>query len=156
MQNCLKNEPQVAIMQNLIPQLLPEAIFVPEAISIDAYLTNPKMEMDRLMYFENEKPLFRRMALGNVFRVNKNSLVVSQMRKVLDIPSGIQDFPILKLFTTVTVFENEILSENDSSITLPIMYCDLRKHNAQQIELWYKQGAKPVIENKILEYVSVI
>lgn len=38
MQAGLKNEPQVAVMQNLVPQCKANAIFNPEQITIDAYL----------------------------------------------------------------------------------------------------------------------
>ncbi len=146
---CLKSEPQVAIMQNLILQLSPETIFIPEEISIDASLTNPKMELDRLVFHEGEKPFFERVSLGNVFKVSKNSLDVSQMRKVVDIPAGVQEFYDLKVFTTVKVFENELLSENDTSITLPKSYCNLRKQNASEIEFWYTQGTRPILESRI-------
>ena len=151
MQNCLKNEPQVAVMQNLIPQLSPETIFIPEEISIDASLTNSKMEQDRTLYLSDETPSIGRITLGNVFKVNKNRLDVGQMRNIINIPAEAKGFPVLKLFTTVKVFENEVLCENDSSITLPIKYCDLRETKAVQIEFWYEQGAKPVIESRVRE-----
>ncbi len=153
---CLRSEPQVAIMQNLIPQLSANSIFIPEEISIDANLTNSKMEQDRLLFHEEEKPEFRRIELGNVFKVTKNNLDAGKMRKVIDIPVNGLDFPILKLFTTVTVFENEVLCENDSSITLPVTFCDLRNNHVEQVEFCYKQGAKPLIECKILVNESVI
>lgn len=143
---CLKSEPQVAIMQHLIPQLEDDCIFIPEEISIDASLTNPKMEMDRLMYFENEQPPFERIPLGNIFTVNKYRLDSSLYRKTLTIPDSKDEFPVLKLFTTVTVFGDEMLSDNDSSITLPKQYCDFRRQQAQQVEFWYVQGEKPEIE----------
>lgn len=146
---CLKNEPQVAVMQNIIPQLQPEAIFIPEEIRIDAVLTNPKMEQDRLLYYENEPPPFRRIALGNVFTVNKQNLDTDRMRKTVEI-SDENDFPVLKLFTTVKVFGNELLSENDSSITRPVNFYDLRKQPAQHIAFWYVQGEKPHIESRVI------
>jgi hypothetical protein len=131
---CLKNEPQVAIMQQLIPQLTDDCIFIPEEISIDASLTNPKMEMDRLMYFETEQPPFELISLGNIFTVNKYKLDNSDYKKTLSIPDFTARFPILKLFTTVKVYENEILTDNDSSITLPKQYHDFRKEQAKEVE----------------------
>jgi Predicted RNA methylase len=146
---CLKNEPQVAVMQNIIPQLQPDAIFIPEKISIDAALTNPKMEQDRLLYYEDEPPPFRRIELGNVFMVNKQDLDTDRMQKTIEIPDE-KEFPILKLFTTVKIFGNELLSENDSSITLPVSFYDLRKQPALHIFFWYVQGEKPHIESRVV------
>jgi len=152
---CLKSEPQVAIMQHLIPQLEYDCIFIPEEISIDASLTNPKMETDRLMYFENEQPPFERVSLGNIFTVNKYRLDSSLYRKTLTITESKDAFPILKLFTTVTVFGDEKLSDNDSSITLPKQYCDFRRQEAQQVEFWYVQGEKPAIECSLSQHSSL-
>jgi hypothetical protein len=146
---CLKNEPQVAIMQHLIPQLTDDCIFIPEEISIDTSLTNPKMEMDRLMYYETEQPPFERVSLGNIFTVNKHELNGSLYKKKLTIPDSKAKFPILKLFTTVKVYDNEILTDNDSSITLPKQYYDFRKEQAKEVEFWYVQGEKPRIESSI-------
>ena len=146
---CLKSEPQVAVMQNIIPQLQPTAIFIPEEIRIDAALTNPKMEQERLLYYENEAPPFCRIELGNVFTVNKKTLDTDRMQKTIEIPDE-KDFPILKLFTTVKVFRDEQLSENDSSITLPVNFYDLRKQPALHIAFWYVQGEKPHIESRVV------
>ncbi len=146
---CLKSEPQVAVMQNIIPQLQPEAIFIPEEIRIDAALTNPKMEQDRLLYYEDEPPAFRRIELGNVFTVNKQNLDIDRMQRTIEIPDE-KDFPVLKLFTTVKVFGDELLSENDSSITLPVNFFDLRKQPALHIDFWYVQGEKPHVESRVV------
>jgi hypothetical protein len=151
---CLKSEPQVAIMQNLIPQLADDCIFIPEQISIDASLVNPKMEMDRLMYYKNGKLPFMRISLGNVFTVNKQKLDSTQFRKTLSIPDIADIFPILKLFTTVKVYGKEILAENDSSITLPQQYHDFRREQAKEIEFLYVQGEKPRIESRIKQPVN--
>lgn len=146
---CLKSEPQVAIMQHLIPQLTNDCIFIPEEISIDASLTNPKMDMDRLLYSEAEQPPFKRISLGNIFKLNKQELNCSLYKKKFTIPESKATFPILKLFTTVKVYDNEILTDNDSSITLPKQYYDFRKEQAKEVEFWYVQGEKPRIESSI-------
>lgn len=148
---CLQNEPQVAIMRNLIPQMEDTCTFIPEEISIDASLVNPKMEMDRLLYYENETPFFERKLLGNIFCINKRKLKNILTHKKLTIPENIGDFPVLKLFTTVRVFDKEVLTENDSSITLPKQFYDFRKQPAGEVEFWYIQGEKPRIESRITQ-----
>lgn len=149
---CLKNEPQVAIMQNLIPQLPEECIFIPEEISIDACLTNPKMEMERLFYYETEQPPFERQSLGNVFVVSKQKLNSILSPKRILIPGETIAFPVLKLFTTVRVYGNEVLIDNDSSITLPKKFYDFRKQSAREVEFWYVQGERPGIESSIVQH----
>lgn len=151
MQTCLKNEPQVAIMQNLIPQLSPESVFIPEEISIDAYLVSPKMEQEYLFYYEGERPPLCRVFLGNVFVVNKNNLDADQMQRIINIPSNISGFHVLRLFTTVKVFDDEILTGRDSSITLPVDFYDLNQQQASQIDFHYIQGVRPGIESRIKE-----
>lgn len=146
---CLKSEPQVAIMQNLVPQLSEACLFIPEEISVDAFLTNPKLETDRLFYSGTEPLPFQRRLIENVFKLSKLSIVLS--RKTLLVPECISAFPVLKLFTTVTVFGNEVLTGNDSSITMPKQYFDFRKQTARQIEFWYVQGEKPRIESRAVQ-----
>ena len=149
---CLKAEPQVAIMQNLIPQLQPDAIFIPEEISIDAALTNPRMEQERLLYFEGERPPFRRIELGNIFTVNRCNLETKKMQRSIIIPDKTEEFPVLKVFTTVKVFGNEFLSENDSSITLPKQFYDFRREKGREVNFKYVQGEKPHIESSLLTH----
>jgi hypothetical protein len=147
MQACLKTEPQVAIMQNLIPQLDDQCIFIPEEISIDACFTNSKMEMDRMMsYNENEQPPFERRPLGNVFIIKRDDVSTIMLGKKVLIPVDVAAFPVLKLFTTVKVFENEVLTENNSSLNLPKPFYDFRKQAATEIEFMYVTGEKPEIK----------
>jgi len=146
---CLKSEPQVAIMQNLVPQLTESCLFIPEEISIDAFLTNPKLETDRLFHSGTEPLPFERRLMENVFKVSKLNTMLS--RKKLFVPCCITSFPVLKLFTTVKVFGNEILTGNDSSITMPKQYFDFRKQSATEVVFWYVQGKKPRIESHVVQ-----
>lgn len=149
---CLRSEPQVAIMQNLIPQLEDSCIFIPEEITIDAVLTNPKMEMDRLICHDAIQPRFERIHLGNVFTISKSEQKNILSPKRVTIPDLITEFPVLKLFTTVRVFNDELLTNNDSSITLPKQFYDFRKQHAKEVEFWYIQGKKPRIESSITQH----
>jgi len=145
MQACLKNEPQVAIMQNLIPQMKSGAVFIPEEISIDAYLTNPKMEHDRLFYNEGKEIPFERIALGNVFTVNRENLETVRLRNTLSLPGKLDSFPELKLFTGIRVYGDETLGENDCSLNLPQKYYDFRVQKADAVRFWYETGEIPGI-----------
>lgn len=149
MSSCLRNEPQVAIMQNLIPQIQVDSIFIPEEISIDAWLTNPKMENDRLTYFEGEKPPIDRISLGNVFKVNKENLDIKCLKNTLPLPDDTSLFPELKLFTSIRVFGDETLGENDCSLNLPLKYYDFRAHKGGAVEFWYEQGQTPGIQCRL-------
>jgi len=149
MLSCLKSEPQVAIMQNIIPQLPDDAVFIPQQISIDAWLTDPKMELDRIFAEEVWKEDANRMFLDSVFCVDKANLETSKFKKKIQIPQSHASYVELKLFTRVSVYGGEQLYGNDSSITLPIRYLDLRKQKANSVEFWYKQGEKPRIESKV-------
>ena len=145
-----------AIMQNLIPQLTESCIFIPEEITVDACLTNPKIEMDRLIYTETDQPVFERHLLGNVFTVSKQNLDSILSCKTFSIPRIAVSFPVLKLFTSVRVFADELLTENDSSITLPKQYYDFRTNQAvEQVEFWYEQGEKPQIRSRVVEYKRI-
>ena len=62
---------------------------------------------------------------------------------------------MLKLFTTVTVFKDEVLTDNDSSITLPKLYYNFREQTAQEVEFWYVQGEKPRIESCVVEPLCI-
>ena len=148
---CIKRESQVAVMQNLIPQLSKDCIFIPEEISINASLITPWIQMESLSYYQNEQALLERYPLGNVFKLGKLTIQNLSEHKVVEIPDEIARFPLLKLFTTVKVYRDEVLIDNDSGITLPKQYYDFREKAAREVEFWYTGGENPQIESRIVE-----
>lgn len=146
MQACLKKEPQLAIMQNLIPQMNIGGVFIPEEISIDAYLTDPKTEHNRLIAPDPEKSARPRIFLGNVFRVDKENLKTENLKNTLLLPASQDLFPELKLFTSIRVYADEMLGENNCSLNLPLKYYDFRAQKGTSVQLWYEQGATPGIK----------
>ena len=139
-------------MQNLIPQMRDDTIIIPEEISIDAYLTDPKQEMDKFFYSEKPKPPVERISLGNILRINKERLEVEEFNSEVTVPEDISTCVELKLFTTVRVFAEDILYENDSSITMPKKYYEFKKKYARRIKFWYDQTTVPKIDCKVVEY----
>jgi len=111
MQRALQNETQLAIMLNLIPQLRPHALFLPQSITIQASLQRWQPHPTE----DLPQPIFQ--PLGTVYEIGQFSIQPPQDTH-LTIPT--LDSPgTLSLTTTVTVYKNEILSGNDTSITLP-------------------------------------
>lgn len=148
MQSCLHNEPQVSIMLNIIPQMKENAIFIPQKITIDAYLRNPgKWDNDKAMWVD-----IKTKFLSKIFSVDRKNLDVNKYRKTVDIPEELNGFIELMLHTSINVFENEELGVNDCSLNLPKKFYEFRKLYAKEIEFWYSLSDKPVIECKVNEF----
>ena len=142
MQACLKKEPQVAIMQNLIPQCKADTIFIPEQITIDAYLKKRGVwNGDRLLNEGGETT-----HVGELFSVKKGNLDTKNYRRVIDLPTSLNGPHDLLLYTTIIVFDNEVLGINDSSLNRPLKYFEFRNHYPSSIEFWYNQTDTPKIE----------
>lgn len=154
MQSCLKNEPQVAIMQNLIPQMRTDAIFIPEMISLDAFMIDPRQEMDKFFYSDTPKPPPERIPLGNILKVDKYSLATEEMSAEVTIPETLSTCVDLQLFTTVKVFGDEYLHENDSSITMPKKFYGFQDRYAKKVRFWYDNSNNiPQIDCAVVEHV---
>ena len=150
MQAGLKKEPQVAIMQNLIPQCSANTIFIPEQITIDVYLKKKGIWQGDQLLEEGGKTTF----LCELFSVSKAMLDVSTYRKVVDIPQSLVGPHDLLLYTTIKVFNDEILGLNDCSLNMPLRYYELRNSYPKSIDFWYSQTDKPKIESKFLDCIT--
>lgn len=150
MQAGLKNEPQVAVMQNLIPQCNADTIFIPEQITIDAYLKKRGIwDGDQLIEEGGETN-----HLCELFSVNKTNLDSHTYRKVISLPQTFNRPYDLLLYTTIKIFDSEILGLNDCSLNMPLRYFELRENCPKSIEFWYSQSNKPKIESKVLDYIT--
>ncbi len=150
MQAGLKNEPQVAITQNLIPQCKADTIFIPEQITVDAYLKKRGIWDGGQLLEEGGETNH----LCELFTVNKANLDSSSYRKVVTLPQTFNKPYDLLLYTTIKVFGNEVLGLNDCSLNIPLRYFELRDNYPKAIEFWYNQSNKPKIESKILDYIT--
>jgi hypothetical protein len=165
MQRALATEPQVAITLNLVPQLCPGGILIPEKISIDACLFDLKKEFltpsnsdEAVRSSENPESHRIRIELGRVFEIGvDNAQHLATMRSkdafssdarfpavVLDVPQEAEKDLHIMLRTEITVFGSVMLREYDSGLTNPEILHELgRIGNGRRIEFQYVLGGNP-------------
>jgi hypothetical protein len=148
MQACLQNEPQVSIMQNLIPQLNENTIFIPQQITIDAYLKNPGKWDD----IKQLRTGIESKILKALFSVNKTNLDTNHFKEIVQIPENLNGFIELMLHTTIIVFKDEILGINDCSLNSPRKFYEFKERYANSIEFWYSLDPQPSIECRVLDF----
>jgi len=144
MQKALSKEPQVAITLNLAPQLRRGGIFIPERVTIDAYLCDPHREMARIRE--------DRIKLGRVFELTAekaSEIIRTRGNRSCDakasLPAGTIDLPreiaarqTLMLATTITVFDKIVIDEYESGLTHPLCVYDFSGANGRdRIEFKY-------------------
>ncbi len=132
MQQALSREPQLAITLNLAPQLCPRGIFIPERVTIDAYLCNPCVREDRIK-------------LGRVFELAAEKAIEITSTSGNHLPAGVMALPRqiderlkLMLATTITVFDRIVIGEYESGLTHPLYFYDFNGANGvDKIEFKY-------------------
>ncbi|MDP4092234.1 MAG: hypothetical protein Q8920_02640 [Bacillota bacterium] len=159
MLNALYREPQAAITLNLVPQLLKDAILIPQNIIIEAGAMDPERNVERIMGVEGaDKDYY--IPLGRIFELNRETAVSYaktnnpyQFPEIeIEVPPDIgQKYKQLDLFTTIQVFENEILENWQCSLTLPkfIMELDKKKAPVKRIGFRYAADGDPHFEYSI-------
>ncbi|MEM7116123.1 MAG: hypothetical protein AAF614_27040 [Chloroflexota bacterium] len=131
----LQNEPQVAVMRHLAPQLTLGGFLIPQAITIDACLSDPQLErvytlkkLDEYGFPLGSNGRFsHRLHLGTVLKLDADTLL--EMHKTADqetYPLGTLTIPpyapqlsqYLHL-THIQVFEEAVLTDYQSGLTDP-------------------------------------
>lgn len=157
MQNALQKEPQVGITRNLVPQMEPKAIFIPENIVIEAVLLDPRKNRDRMMGDDiSGRDCYR--VLGKVFEVNRETMAIDEQsgshiqdefhfpEVEIEIPAEIASgYRQLCLCTRIDVFAGERLDYWQCSLTLPKLIMDLEQHKprVKRMGFQYVTGKNP-------------
>jgi len=141
MQAALKKEPQVAIMQNLIPKCSANTIFIPQEITVNAELISKEKWNSATYKFEQVCPI----ELGEVVRVNSATLNSIGLKKVFPIAKNESDCKTLILSTVITVFGDHRLENSDCSLTMPLKMNNVVDNHSEFVSFWYEQGKVPGI-----------
>lgn len=130
----LIREPQVAITENLCSQLIPNGIFIPDEIMLDAVCTSfgkephVKGNEDDLTWGEDQSsPVPKRLQLGHVFSIcaetNFYVLTNGTFRQIQShyyrIPDEVNNHPDVCIFTRIRIFGTVYLHPSESLITNP-------------------------------------
>lgn len=132
MHYALTSEPQVAITQNIVSQLPPHGILIPEEITIDLAYTffdhEPALKNARqeVKGHKQMQPYPHNVFVDRLFTINKelfgrvihNSKIES---KYYDLPENFENHPDVCIFTEIKIFDNINLKTAESYITNP--YC---------------------------------
>lgn len=135
MQAGLRNEPQVAIMQNLFGQMKRDAIFIPEEIIVEAKLNtrgNWNAEKFRIENLELKD-------IGEVLKVNRQTIKQVLRKTTFDLCKPTSECMELKLYTSIKIFKNEYLREGDSGLNSPLKLMELKDEKNHKMEFAYNQ-----------------
>jgi len=138
MLNGLRKEPQLAIMNNLIPQLHPEAIFIPEEIKVDAMLTRWQQEYNSFTILDYQP---KRIKVGRIYCASRQFHLPEPV--VVRIPAS-ETHNRLDLFTEIRVFAQEVLTTYNCSLTVPLPICKVENQMCEVIaEFEYIMSENP-------------
>ena len=127
MQRALEKEPQVAILMNTAPQLIPGGLMVPETIAVDAVLTDMAQELGSNARVP--EPWSGRVPLGRILELDRERACAwsaAGMRSHLppariSLPSCVAPQNSLVLTTTIRTFGVHQLREYASGLTYPLI-----------------------------------
>lgn len=145
MQQALKKEPQVAIMQNLIPQLPEHGIFIPKRIEVSAQLLDYNKETEAF-FLAGMVP--ERINLGCIYKIDREEYA-GQAAVTFLLPEEAKEFPSLNLMTDICVFADEHLTAYNCSLNLPVRVLDVRSRIGVSITFKYEKGAVPGFKHEL-------
>ena len=158
MQHALEKEPQVEIAINLANQVDNETIWIPQDIKIEVGLMNMKKDNDRQLGLLSANDTSN-IDIGTIFCLNKKS--AKKLNKNLSLSDKVQyklsgetilAYPWLVLMTTIHIYGDQYLKLWDSGLCAPRVLVDLAQNKSMpyQVVFWYKTGASPGFEYKLL------
>ncbi len=147
MQRALQEEPQVAITANLVPQIAPGGILIPEKISISAGLYN----FQNTLKDQPEKQDATQQT--PVMDLSMDQYALEYPEIIVDIPEEVENgYTQFCLFTEIRVFGHIVLQTGDSGLTQPKILLTAGnngKFHARKMRFQYVSGRNPGFRTSI-------
>ncbi|WP_340201112.1 hypothetical protein [Ascidiimonas sp. W6] len=161
MQRALESEQQVPIVMNLMQQLRPEVIMIPECISLELGLMDIGQFLSQRASTQEESyhklGVFYKLTKEDIaswFAENKElKEVIHFTESVFTITNGsVSKFRELIVRTGITVFGDTKIEINESGLTTPLILEALpQKNNDFKVKIHYKVDKVPGIEYQVIE-----
>jgi len=148
MQRGLEKEPQVALTFNLARQLSDGGFLIPEEISLTACLADLSREFTLLPADHEGSELpedtRHRIGLGSFLHLNAQTEANDLRPTVFKAPENIGSRTRLMILTKIRVFEDCVLDDYDSGITVPAVVHDVGAIKpGDSLQLSYESGSLP-------------
>jgi hypothetical protein len=156
MQRALKCEQQVAICMNIIPQLSPKILMIPENIVLNAALIHHEKKS---MTSNISNPVINR--LGTIFELNKETILqhTSAFNEskgsynfppiILNIPkSSNQKVPTLNILTEILVYDENLITFQESGLTMSFLINQFQGILPEEVTFYYQIDENPGIRVK--------
>jgi len=148
MQRALEKEPQVALTFNLARQLADGGVLIPEEVCLTACLADLGREFALLPAdHEEREPVEiarRRIDLGSFLRLNARTEAGDLRPAVFKAPESIGSCDRLLILTRIRIFEDFVLDDYDSGITVPAVVHEVGTiEPGDSLELSYESGPQP-------------
>jgi hypothetical protein len=127
-----------------------DAIFVPEEINLDFYLSDRNLFNERILAKNIGKNIEYKIFVDHFIKLNKHTLNSIGSKKILKIPEYPSNYKELILDTFITVFEYEKLKERECSLNCSRQFYDLTVQKIDKVEFYLDYESKPKIRCKVL------
>ena len=149
MKAMLEEEPQLAVFLNLERFLKPSGTFIPEKISLQAWLVNSRTEYEQL--FSNPvTPATPPKHLSDLFSLDREKIIDIRDRGITEasngsfsMPDNVENYNLLHYQTIIDVYDDVILNKNQSSLTCPKVESLSSDMSSCSISFHYDMGAYP-------------
>jgi hypothetical protein len=155
LQQALAREPQVKIVENLVPQLKGDLILIPEDITLSLALVNTKQQQSFMHNLDSEKVIEFYEIIDTVFSINKeviqkNSIQFNSQTNLFD-EEQLREYNRISIFTEMRLYEDEILTYNESGLTIPWDVNDFTsKAPVYGVTTNYVTGNDPKLDIKLI------
>lgn len=145
MQAGLKEEPQVAAMRNLCPQMRDGGLMIPESIEIAAAMRHTPRERERMMGAGPADPVLH--SLGRIMELRATQLPSRDFPEIaFELPETLDpEFNELVLTTGIRILGEERLGYAESALTqaLPLAKFRAGQNRPSKVVFQYQSGEHP-------------
>lgn len=144
----LSREPQVRIMQNLVPQLAPGGKFIPQAIDLYGEFTfygkEPYFDLGKKM--DDLPPLYNTFNRQKLFTIDSrinNDAVFKFVSDAVKIPEDLSKTPDAAVFAEIQVYKERILPKAKSLISNTLCIRSLVGKENESFKYYYNSEGTP-------------